>query len=345
MGGNALKNTETRRFDRAEYLVLSAEILDRLRRLFPLARVAEIPSYASKPDFGDMDVVLCSGTLPSNWVERVLAEFTPNELVSNGNIKSFDVAGLQVDLIVVPEAEFDFTLAYFAYNDLGNLMGRVAHKLGFKYGHAGLVYVFRDSPPGAPSQTDPTFREILISRDLPAVFAYLGYDHDRYLEGFEDLESIFDYTVSTPYFNKSIFLLENRNSISRRRDSKRRTYNAFLKWLDTCGREFPEYRFPENKADNLASAFRAFPGFEREFRRAEADLERRRAFRSRFNGDVLGEVSGLSGQALGEFIAAFRKSFGDEETLVSRVLESDEGFVAQQAASFLAEYQPHAGVC
>ena len=40
----------------------------------------------------------------------------------------------QIDFIKVGEENWETSKNYFSYNDLGNLMGRLAQRLGVKYG-------------------------------------------------------------------------------------------------------------------------------------------------------------------------------------------------------------------
>ena len=57
MGGNALKNVKTRRLERAEYLLLEAEVLEKVNHL---AKRLYVPRYFdSKESFGDLDIVYC----------------------------------------------------------------------------------------------------------------------------------------------------------------------------------------------------------------------------------------------------------------------------------------------
>lgn len=39
---------------------------------------------------------------------------------------------------------FNTSLEYLNWNDLGNLIGRIAHKFGLKYGHKGLLYIIKN---------------------------------------------------------------------------------------------------------------------------------------------------------------------------------------------------------
>ena len=155
MGGNALKNTNTRRYNSDEYFklfqVIGAQICDHV------VQFGLIKSYRNKDTFGDMDILYVhNGTI--NMRDVVTSLFNPNEIVVNGDVMSFNVEELQVDLIKVNLEEYDFAMKYFSYNDLGNLIGRVAHKLGLKFGRKGLLYVYR--------KNDKILGEVTITNDL-----------------------------------------------------------------------------------------------------------------------------------------------------------------------------------
>ena len=77
-------------------------------------------------------------------IDEVVDNFKPKAALLNSNVFSFELDGHQVDLIFTEKKFYESALVYFANNDFSNLIGRIAHKHGFKYGHCGLVYVMRD---------------------------------------------------------------------------------------------------------------------------------------------------------------------------------------------------------
>ena len=56
MGGDALKTVECRRHDKAEYKAIEREVLRILLYYFDAVQV--YPYFESKPDFGDLDVMI-----------------------------------------------------------------------------------------------------------------------------------------------------------------------------------------------------------------------------------------------------------------------------------------------
>lgn len=313
MGGNAL-SVPTVRLTRKQYIDFEDLVVLSLERGV-CKHVAAVRSYAKKPDFGDMDILYVPHD--STTLENMLHSLKPVEVVRNGDVTSVGLeynGVFQVDLIKCQEEYFDWASTYFAFNDLGNLMGRIAHKMGFKYGHDGFWYVLRDEE--HPTQV---VKEILVSRDEETVFDFLGYDYQRFLEGFDTLEDIFEFVVSSPYFNKDIYLLDNRNHTARVRDRKRKTYMQFLAWCEE--KEFNNFKWEESgtverevqKRHYLSIAADTWPSFNLELMLCNSKHRMRKEAKKKFNGEVVAGVTGLEGKALGQFIAEFKKSWLGED--------------------------------
>lgn len=323
MGGNALKAShgfETRRVLAHEYHdQIVPALVSTLSELFPRSAFSPILSYADKPDFGDVDILIENSQLPSSWVQQVVERFKPRAWVKNGAVLSFEFREFQADLIVVPSDEYEWTRRYFAFNDLGNLIGRVAHKMGFKFGHDGLWYVLRDGE-GSTHVID----EIRVTlHQWDRALELLGFDPRGYERGFQGLQDIFGFVTSSRFFNRDIYLLENRNHASRVRDRKRKTYMAFLDHLEKL-QELPAYAWNPDKQVYLDAAFEVFPSFRTSHAGALAKRDRQNAVRRRFNGDRVRLVTGLEGQALGEHIRDLREMFATTEDFDSFVLELSE---------------------
>lgn len=313
MGGNALKNVKTSRLSAEVYHPL-AERLTALLREELGARAEVIPAYAEKSDFGDLDIIVEQEKVlvPGNG-HAALEAFAQRHgfaraFSANGNVLSYDHrasagddVGFQVDLIVTPAAEIDAALTYFSFNDLGNLMGRSAHKMGFKYGHLGLLYPFRDG--------DHLYKTLEVTRSSDEAMAFIGYDPSRFHQGFKNLPEIFDYVTGSRYFNPAIFLLENRNHTSRVRDSKRKTYSAFLEHIAAHQDVLSAFEFPEDKASWLPLAFERFPAFEAQYHQTTQELKDVRFIRTIFNGAQVIEWTGLEGKQISGIMGDVKKRF------------------------------------
>jgi len=361
MGGSAL-SVPTGRLPAATYHPLADKLGRALSEAFG-ATVYTIPAYRSKPDFGDLDLIVESEPIMAAGGQEALERWSvayghSRECFceTNSTVFSFDyrdqstdATGFQVDLLLTPRAELDVARSYFSYNDLGNLIGRTAHKMGFSHGHRGLLYPMRDGT--------HQFQNVVVSQDLDLILPFLGYDPVRFRAGFDDLQDIFNYAASTPYFNKDSFLLENRNHTSRTRDRKRPTYTAFLTWIaEQSGLPaYPWVARPERdgepdpavlatlaneRAHFLALARQTFPGFGAQVDAALQALTDGRAARQRFSGEVVGALTGLAGNPLGQFMESMRKELIHPQTLAEWLAPQTDAQVAAAVQDHLTGFVP-----
>lgn len=311
MGGNALSRPSVR-LSKKEYNDVLIKVLDVLYDALPDGvQCAPTQSYVSKDSFGDMDILIETheGYDPQNLTKLLEAV----EVVCNGDVTSLGIPyglGLfQINLIKVKN--FEFAYVYFSGNDMGNLMGKIAHKMGFKYGHEGLKYVIRD-----PEDDTHVLSEVVITDDPEKAMTFIGYDYRKYQETvFVELEDIFEFVADNFFFNKDIYLFDNLNHTSRVRDRKRKTYCAFLEWCRE--REFSNH-YPwgddaeskkSTKNDFLASARFEFDEFNAAYQREMGRLKIRKESKTKFNGAIVSEFTGLESKELGQWIAAFKKSW------------------------------------
>lgn len=287
MGGNALKKTTTRRYMADEYHALVPDVV---AKLTTLGRCDCVPAYGTKESFGDMDLVHSINNLCTS---SVCGLFSPTEMVKNGPVLSFDYKQLQIDLIYAAPDTYDYAMGYYSWNDAGNLVGRIAHKLGLKHGHKGLTLPVRNG----------TYQigEIRLTTDYAHALRFLDLTP---MSGPETLEDIFNWVSSSKYFSPEIYLFENLNAVSRIRDKKRATYNKFLTWCESWNG--PRGQYNANKSHYLPMVWEYFQGSQIKYQeildKAAADKERA----SKFNGHIVSNITGLSGRELGVFMAKIK---------------------------------------
>jgi len=301
MGGNALKNTFTRRYQKDEFEALLPELQSKLLLFFKDAQPTKY--YATKESFGDADF-LCLIDNPEH--EDVMSflknTFAPNEIFKNGNVYSFDYKELQVDLILTPQEDWETSLVYFSYNDLHNLIGKSAHKFGLKWGHQGLKFVYRID--------GKVLGEIIITKDHKDALNFLGFTNVVYEEGFKTLDDIFNFVTNSKYFNPYMYDLENMNKMNRDRDKKRKTYQQFLELIQPMKDEKNNwYYFYPDKKVYLGLIDHFFPGFLLDYTLLEKAEEQRKQIAKLFNGNILMKKFGLSGPNLGAAINRFQSTF------------------------------------
>lgn len=303
MGGNALKHTPTRRYDKDEYRELTEKVIGDLSYSFPLDTFKDIPAYSSKDSFGDLDVLHTCQNITEEFIRD---KFKPNEIVSNGEVVSFDVEQFQVDLIQTTRHRFDYAYHYFSFNDMGNLVGRIFKKFGLKHGHKGLLYVFRDG--------DHTVDEFDVTLNYKRAIEFVGLP---YRNEFETLEDIFSYVASSPYFNPDIYLFENMNYRSRVRDAKRKTYSEFLVWCAENQEGMTHYQFNPDKSVYLPSIRNCFESFGPMYDLIEQKNRSIKELKLKFNGTIVRNMTGLEGAELGLFIHDFRNHYGNDFLLIT----------------------------
>jgi hypothetical protein len=258
------------------------------------SRIEVIPSYFSKETFGDADILIDLKLTK----EQIHVLFDPNEIVVNGPVTSFDYKGLQVDFIYSPRDEFEYALAYYSYNDLGNLIGKLAHKFGLKHGHDGLWLPVRDG--------EQMIGQVRLTLSPYETLGFLGLYEHRYALGFDDLDEIFNFVATSPYYHPDLYKLENLNHIARIRDKKRDTYRKFLEFGEKQPPREP-YNFHEDKHKYVPLILNTFPDAKAGYDELVGNLLIRRAAAEKFNGNLVSELTGLEKIDLGKLMAVLKK--------------------------------------
>jgi hypothetical protein len=314
MGGNLFK---LGRKPRREYLEIERAVCAYLEEHAP--GQFRVPRYyATKPDFGDLDVIVPHGLLERqpDFFERLRSDLGVTRFKSVGRVHSTVYRDFQVDYFRVPDDLLESTYNFLSFNDLGNLIGRICRRFNLKYGEEGLHYVYR--------REDGNYRRDLeVTRDFERVCAFLGLRFEAWVQGFQTLEAMFEWVIESPYFSVRPYL-EGSSDPVLARARVRPTVQRFLSFLQERGIE-KTFAF-KDRSEYLLEVEHAFP--EANLRaqiQTERQLEARAAaFQGRFNGQfVMALLPQLSGRALGEFIVAFKRQYADFETYVLETPEDE----------------------
>ncbi|KAJ3262148.1 hypothetical protein HK104_006780, partial [Borealophlyctis nickersoniae] len=121
MGGKALTTLTQVRLPRAAYLQMQSRVLPIVSSLYERAAVPHF--LPTKPDFGDLDIVVAGPRAgQKDPVSVITTHFKSAQVVKSGPTTSFDVDGFQVDLISCSVDEFDATVAFLSWGDLGGII-------------------------------------------------------------------------------------------------------------------------------------------------------------------------------------------------------------------------------
>lgn len=186
---------------------------------------------------------------------------------------------------------------------------------------------------------DYKFREILLTQHFSEALPFMGYDPKVLEAGFDSQLDIYEYVASSPFFNRDIFLLENRNAKSRVRDKKRAMYMQFLRWCE-ARTDLPAYQYPDDKAYWLPRIEEFFPHFKAEYAQAVADLEELRAVKAKFNGEWVAKLTGLQGKELGGLMKRFKESFETPAAMNSFLLSSSSDAIEARVRDAQAAMTP-----
>lgn len=233
MGGNLFKTN--RRATKEEYLEIQNKITKALSKSGIAFRT--IKSFRNKDTFGDIDILVAP---KKRSLEKVIANIYPhvNDVYDNTSkdnsrrILSFglknseeETSTFQADFIFCDEENLDISEFYFSYNDLNNLVGKILRYFNCSFGFEGLFYKYY------PTDKSLKYR-FFLTKDPRQIYQLAGLDYNRYLEGFDSLEDIYQFVVSSSKFHPGYFALYNLNHQHRVRDRKRTTYKLFLEYIE-----------------------------------------------------------------------------------------------------------------
>ena len=331
MGGNALKNVVTRRYARAEYYQLKERLLSKLQGRIERYDVPR--EFPGKESFGDLDVLMVCP--PSVKITKLIEElFDPNEIQHNGDVYSFDFEEFQIDFILVPDEQFDNAIVYFAYSDLGGLIGNICHKIGLKYGIQGLWMNVHTR------EFDPTSTatKLILSTDVPPIFEFLGYDYQRYSTGFDHEKDFFQWIISGKYFRRFYFDEDQLNHAHRQRTSKRPIYIKFIAYLNE--QQIPKRELTDDR-DELMRAVRqqALLFFDKQqmYQRGLNCREEKRRFREKYSGRYFTDIDD-SKQMIAVHMKNFEKRFGEtEEEFRQWVIDTDPEVIQVEVEKYKQE--------
>ena len=254
MGGNAIKKVKTSRLDLLTYTKVKDQIKSQLEPYMYIAYIYELPE---KESFGDLDLlyVLDPNLNIRNIIQK---EFSPNEIVSNGDIISFDYnidnssepIYFQVDMIKSKSIkEIPMYQFYYSWGDFGAILGRIFNYNAYKFGQQGLylnllphtIEQFQtaseindfdnsntDNGFSAIDQTFDTI-QIKLSSDPREICKFVRLDYDRWLQGFQTQTEIIEYLINFEMYDVKIF--ESLNTDHRKRLQKRPFYLKFIDYI------------------------------------------------------------------------------------------------------------------
>lgn len=322
MGGKLFEKEGAIRISTVDYEEKYIPLLQKF--LEPLGlRYSFVDYYSDKESHGDIDVVVNKMTILEKSAiisadpdrKKVLLNYLREngyKAKVNSSVVSFLFENkVQVDLIFTKPDLYNYSVAYFSYQDLGGLLGRISRGLNLKHGSNGLSYVLYNE--------DKTrkLNEYTLNLDHDKTLEILGLSVERFKEGFKSLEDIFEYVVTSKYFGTKPFILSENGSKDRHRDQKRNTFIKFDQYVKDNVDKFPltSKNLPDNKREFL---YTLFPTLKAQVERDLKFEEEKVLVAKKFNGHILMntfEVFKNNPKLLGGFIKSFKDEYSHEVLL------------------------------
>jgi len=239
MGGKSLK-IYTERKSTDEYY----KIYNEIKKYFIKYDIFATKFFRDKKDHGDLDILIKSNNI--NKIYDICFNIKNNEIKKNGNIITFDYNDFQIDIICIDNSIWEISKVFYSYDPIGNLMGKIAHGFGLKYGFNGLVY---------KSVGKQSVKTITLTKDPQKIFNFLGYDFNIFKKGFNTLYDIFNYIINGKFYDKELFQPENLKNYDRKRSLKRKSYRLFLEFSKNTT---SKYHFNGNYVEYIDNWFNGF---------------------------------------------------------------------------------------
>lgn len=316
MGGALLKswNLPEKRISSKEYHSLITEIKPVITNLIlslspkSSLKIGVAPTFRLKESHGDLDILIwCSNHIPSNQLKQAfstLSGFPPN---LNDNTYSFPYKGFQIDLKFCKRKYFRSSLNYSSWGDCGNLVGRIAHKMGLSYGHDGLSYFLREREFDGRPENDHVVEKICLTTETSEIFELLGLDYDRWFDGFDTEEDMWAWLVNSKYFNPEIYDWDNLNHQNRTRNRKRPGYCRFLEFVNKNKEKLNCFIF-DSKENYLVKWKSVFEFLEPRIEHLRKIWAENQNIKAKFNGKLVMDWLNLENGSpdLGKIIAKFK---------------------------------------
>lgn len=261
MGGNLLKtwNLPEKRIPTDEYNKIKDELCNKFQTDFSCnrpvwgTRAYVAPSIRDKETHGDLDIIMGCFTdadIHTLWKgESDFGKYLQKEFgyrpFKNSNVYSFPYNGFQVDVTFHPIEHVKMAIDYSSWGDLGNIMGRVFHKMGLHFGHTGLSFWIRQGLFDANvqwSDSDHIYHKTVLTTNMEDICEVGGFDYKRWSKGFDTEKDAFDFVIDSKHFNKELFALENLNHTNRTRNRKRGMYMRFVEYVANCDKVGAPFR-------------------------------------------------------------------------------------------------------
>jgi len=238
----------------------------------------------------------------------------------NSNVYSFPYKGFQVDVTFHPMHDFNMAVDYSSWGDLGNIMGRVFHKMGLHFGHSGLSFWIRQGLFDNNlqwSNSDHIYEKVILTNNMIEICEIGGFDYLRWQKGFDTEQDAFEFVVNSKYFHPDLFQLENLNHTNRTRNKKRGMYMRFIEHVNS--KEWTVKEPFHEKATYALYYQTVFPQLHELFSKYRLEYEISKVVKQKLNGKQVIEWLSLEdtdGPCVGKIMSRMKEIYTPAELLI-----------------------------
>ncbi|MEG0868735.1 MAG: hypothetical protein RSG77_17005 [Hafnia sp.] len=344
MGGRALKEHGVSRLDHNTYVRLSSKVMDALAAALADLGATDaaqlVPSLREKTSHGDIDVVVPEASFvgkPHTLIKALAKQLGVEtiEYKQGGNILNCVLhdgeQAYQVDLICVKQESLAFAVSYLSWNDVSTILLRVVSRMGLCIGINGLSLTI--------SQGTNKLGRVMLTRDYKEALTHLGLDAERWSQGFNNLEEVYEFFAQWHGFHPNIFALEKMSPMDVKSVMKRPGYLAFVEWIANHPEKLKRFDWHAYKQTARENLWLKFPVAKADYDALFADIQRGKDCQAKFNGHQIGEITGYTGKQLGDFIIDFKKRFKDQREFQEYVLATEQDMINSDIAAHLRHTQ------
>ncbi|XP_075258514.1 uncharacterized protein LOC142350539 isoform X2 [Convolutriloba macropyga] len=309
MGGDTFPNTL--RLSRAAF----SDIVEKVLKI--LSELDIVTLYCSPKELSELKLTLYQK------LEAI-------EEQHNGDHLSFlSPERYQIDVLVVPECEFDSTKGFYSNGDFSYCLGKMIYKYNLKWSSKGLSY--RMAKPDFDVRNLPNADlDLILTRNTKEAFSFLGFSEST-------IEDLLDDSKPVEQQQLIVFLqecrfyrlfLENESARKRLFNKHRERRPMVRSFFDYCQQQSDmllrsSSRAPsvDAKADHVPSEEEILTHFNLMHKREEMKdkvqgiidgQEKRKDVKSKFNGEHVEKwCPGISKRQIGFVFATLRRKLGD----------------------------------
>jgi len=227
---------------------------------------------------------------------------------------NFVIDGKKVSVLYAKNKHsYEFFCEISAYGII-SLIGKMIKPAGLKLTHNGLLYEEKLGIENHQSKVGHFY----ITKDARKLFELIDLDYDRFKEGFESKEDLFEFVITSPYFHINKFL-------NPKKEYRHGLYADMYAYLT-----LNQYAPIENKNISFKDIDNHFEDvdFFAEVEILKAKELRKRSAIGKFNGrKILDYFPTFNRKTIGTSMGYFKFSFGDVETYRDFLIDNTEDVI------------------